>query len=379
MRLFRIGARRAPRVSVAPGCTGRVRRRFDAARAPVARAIAAAVTLGALVPVVTGAAPTAAVGGTRPAAHTRCAVPLGAGHMGVCVPRAARMRLRAASGGGRYYGADVSNWQGCVDPSPKVVSFIFIKIDEGLDFHDPYGACTEAHARQNGVDSGLYFFERDQYPARASADKFVTDSRAIGALGSEPGALDFETNDAGLSAEGECDWIRAFGDEYRRRSGLSLDVVYSAPTLWPGCTHVPSAAAWVATYGPSPGILSGFPYMRIWQYTDQGPYGGDGDVFIHGTPRALLVAAHHATLTLKATIDNARLMATFKFKAVGKVSSFQCAITVAGQTAPHFHACRSPARYAHLKPGSYVFSVRSLGPRGGPKGSASRSFTIGSA
>ncbi len=77
---------------------------------------------------------------------------------------------------------------------------------------------------------------------------------------------------------------------------------------------------------------------------------------------------------------------TFRFHAVGVSTGLQCADVrqpIARRHArrpkpakPRFTACRSPKAYKRLKPGTYVFSVRALGPGGTDRTPARRIFKI---
>lgn len=51
--------------------------------------------------------------------------------------------------------------------------------------------------------------------------------------------------------------------------------------------------------------------------------------------------------------------ATFRFKAVGNATGFQCSLRKSGKKAK-FAACTSPKAYRHLKSGKYTFEVRAL-------------------
>ncbi len=67
--------------------------------------------------------------------------------------------------------------------------------------------------------------------------------------------------------------------------------------------------------------------------------------------------------------------ATFRFRAVGTATGFRCRLKGPRGKAM-FTACASPRTYRHLKPGSYVFSVRSIGAGGIAGPAARRSFRV---
>jgi DNA-binding beta-propeller fold protein YncE len=79
-----------------------------------------------------------------------------------------------------------------------------------------------------------------------------------------------------------------------------------------------------------------------------------------------------------ASINAANHTASFKFKAVGKASGFQCALVkqTAHPKKPAFKACRSPKTYKHLAAGRYRFLVRAHNSAGPDRTPASKTFTI---
>jgi hypothetical protein len=83
------------------------------------------------------------------------------------------------------------------------------------------------------------------------------------------------------------------------------------------------------------------------------------------------------TRITKATINQKRHKATFKFKATGgTATSFQCQLKRKHQTATKFKRCDSPKTYRHLKRGEYSFKVRAAGPGGEDETPAKNSFRI---
>jgi hypothetical protein len=81
------------------------------------------------------------------------------------------------------------------------------------------------------------------------------------------------------------------------------------------------------------------------------------------------------TILSKAKIDAANGTATFKFKAKGQATGFQCAL-VKKHKKTKFKKCRSPKTYKKLKPGKYTFKVRAIGPGGTDPSPAKKKFTI---
>jgi hypothetical protein len=77
-----------------------------------------------------------------------------------------------------------------------------------------------------------------------------------------------------------------------------------------------------------------------------------------------------------ATINSSQGTATFKFKASGKKTGFQCALVSKKHHKPRFKSCRSPKTYKHLKNGKYTFEVRAIGPGGKDPAPAKKQFKI---
>jgi virginiamycin B lyase len=78
----------------------------------------------------------------------------------------------------------------------------------------------------------------------------------------------------------------------------------------------------------------------------------------------------------KARIDSTRSKATFRFKASGRSTGFQCALVKKGHKAK-FKRCKSPTTYKRLKRGKYTFEVRAVGPAGTDRSPAKKKFKLG--
>jgi hypothetical protein len=84
------------------------------------------------------------------------------------------------------------------------------------------------------------------------------------------------------------------------------------------------------------------------------------------------------TKITKTRIDSQGRTATFRFRAIGAASDFQCALTRTRhrKPKPKFRKCRSPKAYRRLKDGKYTFSVRALDSAGADPTPAKRRFRI---
>jgi hypothetical protein len=81
------------------------------------------------------------------------------------------------------------------------------------------------------------------------------------------------------------------------------------------------------------------------------------------------------TKLTKARIRSARHRATFKFKANGLATGFQCKLKRKHRSG-RFKSCRSPKTYKRLGPGKYTFEVRAVGPDGPDRSPAKKRFKI---
>lgn len=68
--------------------------------------------------------------------------------------------------------------------------------------------------------------------------------------------------------------------------------------------------------------------------------------------------------------------ATFAFRGGGLVTGFQCKLNSKSGRKPRYRRCHSPRVYRHLRPGSYTFRVRAVGPDGTDPSPAKRKFAI---
>jgi hypothetical protein len=105
--------------------------------------------------------------------------------------------------------------------------------------------------------------------------------------------------------------------------------------------------------------------------------GGDHDVSATFTQNAPPPKPPNTNIS-QATIDSAKGKATFKFRAVGPATRFQCAVKRKHSGAkPPPKPCSSPKKYKGLKPGKYLFAVRAIGPGGPDPTPAKKRFKIG--
>jgi hypothetical protein len=93
--------------------------------------------------------------------------------------------------------------------------------------------------------------------------------------------------------------------------------------------------------------------------------GGRGDN--NGVGAAWVFALAPGAKITQATISSKHHRASFRFKAIGTATGFQCALIKQVQSnkkkhSPRFRRCRSPKLYKRLTPGRYQFLVRAVNP-----------------
>ena len=102
-------------------------------------------------------------------------------------------------------------------------------------------------------------------------------------------------------------------------------------------------------------------------------------------PAAHTASKHHVppnTLLLAHHVSSHDRRATFRFKATGTATRFECALVRkptrrgARTPAPAYVSCHSPKTFTRLKAGTYVLYVRAVGPGGADKTPATYEFKI---
>ena len=194
-------------------------------------------------------------------------------------------------------GMDVSGWQPAINWSAEYnagARFAYVKTTEGINyrseaFNDQYTGSYEV-----GMNRGGYHFALpSQSSGAAQADFFVNNGGGWSADGRTlPGLLDIEYNPYSslgntcynMSAAQMNTWIKSFSDRYKQRTGR-LPAIYTTTDWWQTCTGNTSQfnnhPLHLASYGvASPGRMpNGWSTHDIWQFTDNGPFSGDSNVY----------------------------------------------------------------------------------------------------
>ena len=152
------------------------------------------------------------------------------------------------------------------------------------------------------------------------------------------------------------------------------------------------SCAWAITSGLLPagltldastGVISGTPTdsgttLFMASVTDSGVKAqtATAQLSIHVAVAPPRTKIKHVKVNLK------KRAVTFRFKAKGEVTGFECALVRAPTKkraktpAPSFEACEGPKTYRHLALGRYIFYVRAVGPGGPDPRPANHKFRI---
>ena len=202
-------------------------------------------------------------------------------------------------------GLDVSDHQPVVDWSTVAsegAQFAYVKATEGTGFVNPDFTSQYDGTYQAGLLRGAYHFALPNESTGAEqASYFVANGGGWTDDGQTlPGALDIEYNPYGaecygLSQSAMVSWIASFDDTYQARTSV-WPVIYTATNWWVKCTGNYSGFAdldplWITGPGTGPGPLpAGWDFFTFWQYSSDGTFPGDQDVFNGASGQLLKIA-----------------------------------------------------------------------------------------
>lgn len=193
----------------------------------------------------------------------------------------------------KIHGQDVSGWQENIDWAKQKAAgseFAYIKATEGRTFRNSIFRAQYKGASSAGLIRGGYHFARpDSGDPVEQADFFLNngggwtdDGRTL------PGMLDLEgyhgiPANYGLSQQEMREWIYAFSTRYRDQTGRR-PVIYTNYFWWRDVvgewTPVNSPLHLAAYRSTVPELIPGrWPTWQMWQYSDQGPFAGDSNVW----------------------------------------------------------------------------------------------------
>ncbi|WP_427171558.1 GH25 family lysozyme [Arthrobacter sp. 92] len=197
---------------------------------------------------------------------------------------------------GGIQGLDVSGWQTGVDWGSQFNQgawFAYVKASEGTYFTNDQFYDQYTGSRNAGMIRGAYHFATPSTSTGADqARYFVANGGGWSADGMTlPPLLDIEYNPYStlgntcynMSASQMVNWIRDFSNTMVTLTGRK-PVIYTTTDWWKTCTGNNSGfsdhALHLASYATDPGALpNSWSFYSIWQYSSQGPYAGDSNVW----------------------------------------------------------------------------------------------------
>jgi GH25 family lysozyme M1 (1,4-beta-N-acetylmuramidase) len=200
-------------------------------------------------------------------------------------------------------GLDVSSHQGYVNwPGEwnKGARFAYAKASEGLTYVNPYFGSQYNGAYDVGMIRGAYHFAIPSISTGAAqADYFVNNGGGWSPDGRTlPPLLDIEYNPYSelgntcynMPPDKMVQWIKDFGNRVLARTGR-FPAIYTTTDWWKTCTgnngEFGQLPLHIASYSTVVGVMpNGWSTYNIWQYSADGPFAGDSNVF-NGSQAAL--------------------------------------------------------------------------------------------
>lgn len=210
-------------------------------------------------------------------------------------------------------GMDVSGWQTGVNWASQFnqgARFAYVKATESTTYTNEQFASQYTGSRNAGMIRGAYHFATPSTSSGAAqARYFVSQGGGWSADGMTlPPLLDIEYNPYqtlgntcyNMSASQMVGWIRDFSNTMVALTGRK-PAIYTTTDWWKTCTANNGGFSdhplHLASYSTAPGLLpNGWSNYSIWQYSSQGPFLGDSNVW-NGTYSQLKAFAYGRSLS----------------------------------------------------------------------------------
>ena len=218
-------------------------------------------------------------------------------------------------------GVDVSGWQTGIDWNSQFnqgARFAYVKATESTTYTNDQFPSQYIGSRNAGMIRGAYHFATPSTSSGAEqARYFVARGGGWSADGMTlPPLLDIEYNPYStlgnlcynMSASQMVNWVRDFSNTMVALTGRK-PAIYTTTDWWKTCTGNNAGfgdhALHLASYSTSPGVLpNGWTFYSIWQYSPDGPFVGDSNVW-NGTYAQLKAFAYGRSLNAgEAAISN---------------------------------------------------------------------------
>ncbi|MGZ2391727.1 GH25 family lysozyme [Pseudarthrobacter sp. PvP022] len=209
-------------------------------------------------------------------------------------------------------GVDVSGWQTGIDWDAQFnqgARFAYVKATESTTYTNDEFSSQYSGSRNAGMIRGAYHFATPSTSSGADqARYFVAHGGGWSADGMTlPPLLDIEYNPYStlgnlcfnMSPSQMVNWVRDFSNTMVALTGRK-PAIYTTTDWWRTCTGNSGSFAdhplHLASYSTSPGVLpNGWTFYSIWQYSPDGPYVGDSNVW-NGTYANLKAFAYGRSL-----------------------------------------------------------------------------------
>jgi GH25 family lysozyme M1 (1,4-beta-N-acetylmuramidase) len=184
--------------------------------------------------------------------------------------------------GSTVKGVDVSYYDGDVDWSATKangVDFAFVRVSDGLTFHDPDFVQNWQGTKTAGVIRGAYQFFRPEDDPTEQADLVISSIGGKYTPGDLPPVIDVEVSD-GYGPSALAAKITTWVDRVQTALGVR-PIVYTGTYFWEdqvgGASGFGEDPMWLARYTACPSVTSPWTTWTFWQYTDTGSIGGIDD------------------------------------------------------------------------------------------------------
>ena len=206
-------------------------------------------------------------------------------------------------------GIDVSMHNGNIDYAQvksSGIEVVIIKATEGVDYVDPYLERNYTNSKQNGLYTGFYHFMSEKTEPTRQAEDFYNaiKDKEYNVIP----VLDIETNHKERSSKEVTDRCLEFLNRFKALSGLDC-VIYTGGYFGRDVldNRIKYYKAWIAHYGVTEPMYTGFTDVVGHQYTETGAVNGiEGNVDLNNFTESILL---NSTVTNKATTQNNNLIA----------------------------------------------------------------------
>nr|HEX4313441.1 GH25 family lysozyme [Kofleriaceae bacterium] len=181
--------------------------------------------------------------------------------------------------GNTVQGVDVSYYEGTVNwtkAHAAGIEFAFIRVSDGLTFHDPKFSVNWQATKAAGVIRGAYQFFRPSDDPTEQADLVVAALGGVYTPGDLPPVIDVEVTQ-GYGPKALAAKVRTWVARVKSKLGVN-PIIYTGTYFWAdqvgGPTDFGGDPMWLARYTSCPAVTAPWTTWTFWQYTDSGHFAG---------------------------------------------------------------------------------------------------------